>query len=158
MKRPIELTIEQELPDQPAIRELLSARDVEMDALYVEGMNPCYVLSVEAMTKPNVIFLVARNGAEPVGTGALYMAADGWAEMKSVYVHPPARGHGIAEKIIERLETETLEQGFPAIRLETGIHQREAIRLYEKRGYERIPAFADYAEHPVSLFMEKRLS
>jgi ribosomal protein S18 acetylase RimI-like enzyme len=43
------------------------------------------------------------------------------------------------------------------LRLETGIHQRAAIGLYERVGFRRIPAFGEYKEDPLSRFYEKRL-
>ena len=41
------------------------------------------------------------------------------------------------------------------LRLETGIHQHEAIGLYELTGFQRIPPFGDYREDPLSLFFER---
>jgi putative acetyltransferase len=43
------------------------------------------------------------------------------------------------------------------VRLETGIKQPAAIRLYERGGYALRPAFAPYVDDPLSLFMEKAL-
>jgi putative acetyltransferase len=43
------------------------------------------------------------------------------------------------------------------LRLETGIHQHQAIRLYERWGFQRIEAFPPYQPDPVSLFYEKRI-
>ena len=44
------------------------------------------------------------------------------------------------------------------MRLETGIHQPEAVALYEKGGYHRIPPFGNYPkDDPLSLCYEKRL-
>jgi hypothetical protein len=43
------------------------------------------------------------------------------------------------------------------LRLETGIHQSEAIGLYERFGFQRIPPFGDYQEDPLSIFFEKHL-
>jgi putative acetyltransferase len=43
------------------------------------------------------------------------------------------------------------------LRLETGIYQPEARRLYERYGFQRIPPFGDYAEGPFHLFYEKHL-
>jgi putative acetyltransferase len=44
------------------------------------------------------------------------------------------------------------------IRLEIGIHQQEAIALYEQRGFRRIAPFGPYRDDPVSRFHEKRLA
>ena len=43
------------------------------------------------------------------------------------------------------------------MRLETGSRQPEAVGLYERAGYYRIPPFGDYWDDPVSLCYEKRL-
>ena len=43
------------------------------------------------------------------------------------------------------------------MRLETGIHQREAIALYEQYGFGRIPAFGHYPDNDISLCYEKRI-
>jgi putative acetyltransferase len=43
------------------------------------------------------------------------------------------------------------------LRLETGIHQRAAIALYERVGFKRIPPFEPYREDPLSRCYEKRL-
>jgi len=44
-----------------------------------------------------------------------------------------------------------------ALRLETGIHQKEAIRLYERYGFVRRPPFGEYRVDPLSLYFEKIL-
>jgi ribosomal protein S18 acetylase RimI-like enzyme len=45
--------------------------------------------------------------------------------------------------------------GVNLLRLETGIHQREAIALYERLGFKRIPPFGAYKEDPLSLCYER---
>ena len=44
------------------------------------------------------------------------------------------------------------------LRLETGIHQVEAINLYQRFGFERIEPFGPYRVDPLSLCFEKRLT
>jgi len=53
------------------------------------------------------------------------------------------------------LEREASKAGCTLLRLETGIHQIEAIGLYERSGYRRCGPFADYADDPLSVFMQK---
>ena len=43
-------------------------------------------------------------------------------------------------------------------RLETGIHQPEALGLYRRLGYVERGPFGSYALDPLSVFFEKRLA
>ena len=47
--------------------------------------------------------------------------------------------------------------GVDVLRLETGIHQAEAIGLYERVGFTRIAAFGPYVDDPLSRYYELRL-
>lgn len=58
---------------------------------------------------------------------------------------------------MDKLEEQATKSGLKAIRLETGIHQPEAIGLYRKYCYVEIEPFGSYLPDPLSLFMEKRL-
>ena len=55
------------------------------------------------------------------------------------------------------LETEALRRDCHTVRLETGVHQQAAVRLYTRWGYQTRSAFAPYQPDPLSLFMEKLL-
>jgi putative acetyltransferase len=48
--------------------------------------------------------------------------------------------------------------GLPWLRLETGIHNTEALALYRRAGFAECAAFGDYAPDPLSVFMEKRVN
>jgi putative acetyltransferase len=58
---------------------------------------------------------------------------------------------------MEALERNARERGISTLRLETGIHQPEAIGLYEKLGFRKRDRFGEYPDDPVSVFMEKIL-
>jgi CBS domain containing-hemolysin-like protein len=45
----------------------------------------------------------------------------------------------------------------PALVVETGVRQQEAIALYEHAGFSRIPAFGQYVHSPLSVCMAKDL-
>ena len=51
----------------------------------------------------------------------------------------------------------TVENGVHLLRLETGIHQHHAIALYESWGFQKISAFGEYKQDPLSLFYEKAI-
>jgi putative acetyltransferase len=56
------------------------------------------------------------------------------------------------------LENCLVEKSIFTARLETGIHQHEAIDLYKRLGYIEIATFGDYTKDPLSLFMEKKIA
>ncbi|HXD11052.1 MAG TPA: hypothetical protein VN653_13390, partial [Anaerolineales bacterium] len=60
--------------------------------------------------------------------------------------------------MLEHLEQYTLEHHIHLLRLETGIHQKEAIGLYQRMGYQNIPPFGDYLDDPLSRFFDKKLN
>jgi putative acetyltransferase len=79
-----------------------------------------------------------------------------------MYTRPAARGLGLANALLRRIEDEARASRAPVLRLETGIHQQDAIRLYESAGFRPCGPFGPYAMMPVnkietSLFFEKRL-
>lgn len=55
------------------------------------------------------------------------------------------------------LEQTAAARGYRAIRLETGIHQPEAIALYLSAGYHRIPCYEEFIGDPRSRCFEKSL-
>jgi ribosomal protein S18 acetylase RimI-like enzyme len=56
--------------------------------------------------------------------------------------------------MLETLAGHARERGVTLLRLETGIHQREAISLYESWGFRRRAPFGSYVDDPVSVYME----
>lgn len=74
-----------------------------------------------------------------------------------MYVRSAYRGHGYGERLLDHLAAYTLAHGVDRLRLETGIHQHAAIRLYEHYGFQRIPPFGPYFPDLVSLCYEKPL-
>ena len=96
------------------------------------------------------------NSANRVGCVAL-VDCGSYGEIKRLYVRPEWRGRGIAEALMDRLEADAGDLGLGVVRLETGSRLAAAVRLYERRGYDRCGKFGCYREHPASLFMEKRL-
>jgi len=149
----IDLAIES--PDQHEIHELLKASDAYMAALYPAESN--HLLDVRELCRPGVTFIVARMGGRAVGCGAIVESADGWAEIKRMFVSPVARGQSIGRRLLQRLEATAVDKGIPLLRLETGIKQPEALALYRSAGFVEIGPFGKYGPDPLSLFMEKPL-
>ena len=80
----------------------------------------------------------------------------GYGEIKRVYVAQAARGQGIARRILEALIAQARVEGLAVLRLETGIHQPEALALFAALGFKRIGPFGDYPDDPLSIFMEMK--
>jgi GNAT superfamily N-acetyltransferase len=107
------------------------------------------------LAPPGGVFLVAWDGAEPVGCAALRRLDDRTAEVKRVYVADAARGRGAGRALMLRLEDEGRERGYERLRLDIGDRQPAAMAMYLSLGYGEIP---DYNGNSyASRWLEKRL-
>jgi len=102
--------------------------------------------------------VVAYDNESPVGCGAIKAYSPDTMEVKRMYVPPERRGQGIASTILKELERWTVESDCTKCRLETGVKQPEAIGLYIKYGYKRIPNFGQYENVISSVCFEKELT
>ena len=75
--------------------------------------------------------------------------------MKRLYVRPAQRGSGIAARLMDALETFAFGRGFRAVYLDTFDDLADAVRFYERRGYERIARYNDNPQ--ATIFMRKTL-
>jgi GNAT superfamily N-acetyltransferase len=148
-------TITHERPDTPDATALITELDAQLDVLYPSESRHGY--SVDKLIAEGVAFFVLREDQVPVACGGVQIYAGRYGEVKRMYVRDAFRGRGYAKRVLEHLEDTTLGQGVELMRLETGIHQKAAIALYEAAGYKSIPPFGEYAEDPLSRFYEKVL-
>ncbi|MEV5494968.1 GNAT family N-acetyltransferase [Nonomuraea fuscirosea] len=97
------------------------------------------------------VFLIARDPAgDATGCGALRLLDDGTAEIKRMYVTPGARGTGVATRVLRALEEHARRHGIGTLLLSTGVRQPDAIRFYEREGYQRIDGYGPYAGEPLA--------
>jgi putative acetyltransferase len=149
------LIINAETPDQPEVRDMLARLDAYCAALYPAESN--HLMDIASLMQGDVLFLVARDvDGAAVGCAAL-VNKQAYGEVKRMFVDERRRGLGTGRKLLEHLVMFARMSGLSVLRLETGIHQPEAIGLYERMGFERRAPFGDYREDPLSLFMEMRL-
>jgi putative acetyltransferase len=142
-------------PREPRVRALIEELDAYQLSLYPAESN--HLLDVGTLTQAQMRFFAAAVDGEVLGCGGIWLHAD-YAEVKRVYVSPKARGLGLAKKIMARLEDEARAADMKIARLETGIHQPEALGLYRALGYADRGPFGGYpSDDPLSVFMEKRL-
>lgn len=145
-----------ERPDSDDARMLIDELESVLAPLYPQTSRHGY--SVDQLIRQGVAFFVARRKGVPAGCGGVQFYGSEYGELKRMYVRPSFRGQGLARQILEHLEAYTRSQGISLLRLETGIHQKDAIRLYEGMGYRRIAPFGEYVDDPLSLFFEKRIA
>jgi GNAT superfamily N-acetyltransferase len=106
---------------------------------------------------PHGVFLVGFAAAEPVASGGFCRHDDEAAEIKRMYVVEDHRGIGYARRLLAALEARAAEAGYLRVVLETGLHQPEAMALYESSGYRPIPGLGFYAGRPLARSFGKEL-
>jgi len=151
-----DLRIQVEDPASLEARGLIEQLDGYLAGLYPAESN--HLLPVEALRQPNVTFITANVDGAVAGCGAFVNQDGEYAEIKRMFVLPEFRGLKLGRRILEELEKLAQASGLESARLETGVHQSEALLLYEKAGYQRRGPFGGYSEDPLSVFMEKKLS
>ena len=101
--------------------------------------------------------VVAYEGETAVGCGAFKEYESQTAEIKRMFVREEVRGRGIAGGVLAELETWAKESGYSQCILETGVKQPEAIRLYQKSGYEKMTSYGQYLNVANSVCMRKSI-
>ncbi|MBL7700038.1 MAG: GNAT family N-acetyltransferase [Chitinophagaceae bacterium] len=128
--------------------EELRIRDGSENAFYAQFNK------IDMLKNAVVLYMYGK----PVACGAFKPFGKGAVEIKRMYVLPEYRGRNIAGQILRELEDWAGELQYSGCVLETGKRQPEAIRLYEKSGYERIPNYGQYANVENSVCMSKNLN
>jgi GNAT superfamily N-acetyltransferase len=140
----------------PELHQLVAHLWRELGGIYPE-MNSH---TPKEIVGPGSGFVVAWLNGEAIGCGAwrgLGASEPVVAEIKRMFVEPKARGRGISRQILGELERCAQADGYVTVRLETGLRQPHAIRLYETSGYQRIEPYGRYRNDPLSVCFEKRL-
>ena len=106
---------------------------------------------------PDGAFFVGSVNGSDVACGGVCRYDAETAEIRRMYVVPERRGEGLSRRILGALEDDARSFGFRRIRLETGVHQHEALALYGSSGFEEIPRFGPYVDDELSVCFEKQL-
>ncbi|NHC46869.1 GNAT family N-acetyltransferase [Motilibacter aurantiacus] len=146
---PDPLTVSPEPWDASDGERLRAAQRAELDARYgCDDHEPGEPPTAESVS----VFLVARDEAgTALGCGGLRFLGPGSAEIKRMYVEPAARGTGVAVAVLRALENRARAAGVGRLLLETGTAQPDAIRFYEREGYQRIEPFGAYVGSEISV-------
>jgi putative acetyltransferase len=135
------------LASPDAIR-LIAALNAELSAAFPEPGATHFSLSSAQVSSGEGAFLIAYLDDAAVGCGAVRRLDSATAELKRMFVSPPARGKGIGRALVKALEQEAHRLGATKVVLETGARLAPAIQLYEGMGYSRIPLFGEYVSSP----------
>jgi putative acetyltransferase len=142
-----------ERPDSADASALIHELEAHLEPLYPAKSRHGY--SVEKLIAQAVAFFVLRHNDTPAGCAGIQLMGTAYGEIKRMYVRPQFRGLGFGKLLLDHLTDYAHAHGVGLLRLETGIHQTAAIRLYERTGFQRIPPFGPYFEDPLSLCYEK---
>lgn len=150
--------------EDPRAESLREAMSIELGARYADraelrqlrqqSQNPAGVIIPDSVI---ATILALGTGGTPVGHGILRWL-EKEPEIKRVYIAPAARGRGAAAVLMAALEQAAAATGMPRVRLSTGDRQPDAVRLYTKLGYQRIPLFGPYVDYPWSICFEKSVA
>jgi putative acetyltransferase len=154
--------IRPERPDHPEVVALLADLDRYLAGLYPPEAN--HILDVQALLAPGIHFMVAECEGRILACGAIRdMPGESetlgrpYGEVKRMMTSPVARGQGLASRLLQAQEDGLRERGIGLALLETGADQHEAVRLYQRLGYQRRAAFGGYPDNGLSWFYEKVL-
>ncbi|WP_415973088.1 GNAT family N-acetyltransferase [Rhodococcus sp. 077-4] len=146
-------------PDAEALRAAMAAEVGPRYADRAELMTKTQANAVDEGTvhRTFVVYRRDADGAEmAVGHAALRWNGPD-LELKRMFVHAEHRGTGVSTALLVASEKAARNEGLPRLILQTGDRQPDAVRLYEKNGYTRIPVFPPYEALPFSNTFEKVL-
>ena len=95
---------------------------------------------------PGGALLVAYHEGAGAGCVAMRDLGHGVCEMKRLFVRPRFRGLRLGKRLAEAIIMSARELGYSTMRLDTLGRLTEAMRLYDRLGFRRIPA---YYENPL---------
>lgn len=101
--------------------------------------------------------VIAYADGQPAGCGCFKAHNDNVIELKRMFVKPEFRSRRISSAVLLQLESWARELGYTQIVLETGHKQQEAINLYTRSGFGRIPNYEPYVDLGDSVCFGKSL-
>ena len=97
------------------------------------------------------VFLVALQGEELVGTGALLPETEGVGRIVRMSVATALRRHGLGKALLDRLCTAARQKGYRQLVLETTKTWDDAIGFYTRYGFRTV--HIDDEDHHFSLIL-----
>ena len=120
-------------------------RHLDAELAIRDGEDHAFYAQFNKIAKLKYVVLAHEDG-KALGCGAIRALDSGEIEVKRMFVPLESRGKGIATLVLLELENWARELSFTRCVLETGLKQPDAIRLYQKNGYARIPNYGQYVD------------
>ena len=146
-----------EAPDIERVRALFKEYEQSLGVdLCFQGFAQELATLPGAYAPPRGRLLLALDGDDAAGCGALRPLGDDVCEMKRLYLRATLRGRGAGRILARRIMDEARAIGYRTMRLDTLPMMKDAIALYERLGFRPI---APYYANPVpgALFLERAL-
>ena len=132
----------------------------ELNSFFIEEwgeeVNDSY-LGQHQLTNMKAAF-IAYSEKKPVGCICWKERVDGLVEIKRMYVKPECRGTDAAKSLLLTAEKDMVQVGHTEAVLETGTDMKQAIRFYEKQGYQIIPNFGEFVNDSLCVCLAKTLT
>lgn len=93
----------------------------------------------------------------PAACGAFKELSEDTVEIKRMFTNPEFRKRGLGSAIVKELENWAKDLGYQKAVLETSKELTNAISVYEKNGFQRIPNYGQYIGVDSSVCFEKEL-
>lgn len=140
--------------DDPDFQKLVKELDEFLARL--DGEEHAFYNSLNKIDKIKHA-VVIYDDDKPIACGAIREFSPSAVEVKRMYTIPVYRGKGIATQVLNELEKWAGELNYEKCVLETGNRQPDAIHLYTREGYKRIPNYGKYINVENSVCFEKEL-
>lgn len=149
--------------DNPALAKIVRDTLAEFGANHPNTVyyDPTTDTLFEVFQTTRSKYFIAELDGEIVGGGGIYptdgLPAD-TCELVKMYLLPKARGLGLGKTLIEKCIEAAKENGFKKIYLETMPELKQAMKVYEKFGFEYLNGPMGNSGHTgCSIWMMKEL-
>lgn len=137
------VNIERTTANDPNFVQLVSKLDAYLAV--IDGEDHSFYHQFNTLTELKHV-VVAYDNDIALGCGTFKIVDKDTVEIKRMYVETSARGKKVASKIVEALEAWAKEENYSMCILETGARMPDAVALYTKNGYKRIPNYGPYID------------
>ena len=118
------------------------------------AMLPLPLPDADKYRPPNGAFLLATSGAMTLGCVSFRPLGPNEAEAKRLWVHPDARGLGLARHLMTAIEDRARDMGYSRMKMDSNSALDNAIGLYRRMGWTDC---APYSGFPADVWMDKAL-